>query len=50
LPVVSSNGAVGDAFYQNQDFYATGDVNILFPNFDFCFFGVFPFFILKISE
>ncbi|VVH59536.1 hypothetical protein BAZOLSSOX_746 [uncultured Gammaproteobacteria bacterium] len=34
LITVSSNGAVGDAFYQNQDFYATGDVNILFPNFD----------------
>ena len=35
LITVSSNGAVGDAFYQNQDFYATGDVNILFPNFDY---------------
>lgn len=31
---VSSNGAVGDAFYQNQDFFATGDINILIPKFD----------------
>lgn len=31
---VSSNGAVGDAFYQSQDFFATGDVNILNPKFD----------------
>ncbi|ORU92385.1 MAG: hypothetical protein A6F72_04765 [Cycloclasticus sp. symbiont of Poecilosclerida sp. N] len=28
-----SNGAVGDAFYQNKDFFATGDVNILTPKF-----------------
>ncbi len=33
LITVSSNGAVGDAFYQNKDFYATGDVNILIPKF-----------------
>lgn len=26
---VSSNGKVGDAFYQNKDFFATSDVNIL---------------------
>jgi hypothetical protein len=31
---VSSNGAVGDAFYQNKDFFATGDVNILTPKFN----------------
>lgn len=30
---VSSNGDVGDAFYQSKDFFATGDVNILIPKF-----------------
>lgn len=34
LITVSSNGAVGDAFYQNKDFFATGDVNILIPKFN----------------
>lgn len=34
LITVSSNGAVGDAFYQNKDFFATGDVNILTPKFN----------------
>lgn len=33
LITVSSNGSVGDAFYQNKDFYATGDVNILMLKF-----------------
>ncbi|RLA06961.1 MAG: hypothetical protein DRQ51_07725 [Gammaproteobacteria bacterium] len=31
---VSSNGAVGDAFYQKNNFFATGDVNILMPKFN----------------
>ena len=31
--MVSSNGAVGDAFYQGRDFFTTGDVNILTPKF-----------------
>lgn len=30
---VSSNGSVGEAFYQPKDFYATGDVNVLYPKF-----------------
>ena len=33
LITVSSNGDVGDAFYQNKEFYATGDINILIPKF-----------------
>lgn len=26
---VSSNGSIGEAFYQNEDFFASGDINIL---------------------
>jgi hypothetical protein len=31
---VSYNGSVAEAFYQPQDFWATDDVNVLYPMFD----------------
>lgn len=31
---VASNGSVGETFYQNTNFYATADVNILTPKFN----------------
>ncbi len=30
---VNSNGSIGKSFYQEKEFYATGDVNILVPKF-----------------
>ncbi len=30
---VAANGSVGSAFYQPDDFFATGDVNVLIPKF-----------------
>lgn len=30
---VSYNGSVGEAFYQNQPFWASDDVNVLYPKF-----------------
>lgn len=30
---VSYNGSVAEAFYQERDFWATDDVNVLYPNF-----------------
>ena len=31
---VSYNGSVGQAFYQEQEFWASDDVNVLYPNFE----------------
>ena len=33
LITVSSNGSIGESFYQANPFYATGDVNVLIPKF-----------------
>lgn len=30
---VSYNGSVGESFYQNEPFWASDDVNVLYPNF-----------------
>ena len=30
---ISYNGSVGEAFYQNQPFWASDDVNVLYPKF-----------------
>lgn len=30
---VSYNGSVGEAFYQTQEYWASDDVNVLYPNF-----------------
>lgn len=31
---LSYNGSVGEAFYQSEPYWATDDVNVLYPNFD----------------
>lgn len=31
---VSYNGSVGEAFYQDKEFWASDDVNVLYPKFD----------------
>lgn len=31
---VSYNGSIAEAFYQNENFWATDDVNVLYPKFD----------------
>jgi hypothetical protein len=31
---VSYNGSIAEAFYQNKPFWATDDVNVLYPKFD----------------
>ena len=40
---IASNGSVGETFYQLQDFYATGDTNILTPLFEMNNFVAFFF-------
>ena len=31
---ITYNGSVGEAFYQDQDFWASDDVNVLYPKFE----------------
>ena len=31
---VSCNGSIGEAFYQEKAFWASGDINVLYPNFE----------------
>lgn len=33
---ITYNGSVGEAFYQEEPFWASDDVNVLYPKFDLC--------------
>ncbi|WP_284449842.1 restriction endonuclease subunit S [Spongiibacter tropicus] len=48
---VNYNGSVGEAFYQPKDYWASDDVNVLYPKFDLnVFSGLFIATVIRLEK